>query len=825
MRRFVLIAMLLASSAAHAREAAGPHWVGHHAAPGAVDDAATAERAARAFLAQHLRELAPGASMDDFVLAANVRERCETNRACKRTVSFWQTWSGMRVREGQLHVVIAGDAIFFAQSQAVPFVALSLGPEVTAARQGRVVVAVETARGYEVRVAEHRLRGTWDEWVGLDGRVLVRENRLRDATSTLVYDVPDRRPSMRVSLPASEADIVVDATAVTTGADGSFGFAGATASVVPGVVGPRVRVVDAGGAPASATLTANDGQPATWSLASDEFGDAQLSAFVHASIAKQKARVLSPGLAWLDQQLVVTINEPGGACNALSTGDDLHFYAGSSECENTARLADVVYHEFGHSFHMQSFIPGVGNYNLALSEGLADYFAASITGDPAIGRGFAFDDTPVRDMDPVGFEKVAPDDLVPSQHQSGLIIGGALWDVRRLLILEHGAVDGAARADRVFVGVVQRAPNISTSYMAALVGDDDDGDLGNGTPNQCAIEYAFARHGLAPDVQITRFGPLRVDNTALELPILRPAMPSCGDREVTGATLLIDGTEMQMQLTPTGLRSPLPADAGVVRFAIEVELDDGSRLHFPNNVADPEYTAYVGPTRDIWCERFDADPAWIQQQVGSPSPWQVDVPQGLAGDPTTGFTGQLVLGTTLDGDGRYGSIAQTQITTPPIEAKNYREVHLQFRRWLTVEDASYDQATISVNGTTVWTNAASTGGVLTHWDREWRFVDHDVTSFAGEPITVTWTLASDASRALGGWNIDDVCLVGVDKAAVCGDDIVDEGEECDDTGASNCDTDCTLIPDDNCCSIGASPHGSALLALGVFAVVRRRRRR
>src|SRR3569833_2308417 len=70
---------------------------------------------------------------------------------------------------------------------------------------------------------------------------------------------------------------------------------------------------------------------------------------------------LNPGLAWLDNQLSATGNEDQDQCNAYSNGDDIHFYKETpGVCENTGRLADVVYHEFGHSVHINSLIPGQG---------------------------------------------------------------------------------------------------------------------------------------------------------------------------------------------------------------------------------------------------------------------------------------------------------------------------------------------------------------------------------------------------------------------------------------------------------------------------------
>ena len=51
--------------------------------------------------------------------------------------------------------------------------------------------------------------------------------------------------------------------------------------------------------------------------------------------------------------------------------------------------------------------------------------------------------------------------------------------------------------------------------------------------------------------------------------------------------------------------------------------------------------------------------------------------------------------------------------------------------------------------------------------------------------------------SLGGWSLDDVCLVGLDHIGRCGDLIVEEGEQCDDGGSDDgdgCDHNCQLEP-------------------------------
>src|SRR5690606_20747905 len=78
----------------------------------------------------------------------------------------------------------------------------------------------------------------------------------------------------------------------------------------------------------------------------------------------------------------------------------------------------------------------------------------------------------------------------------GRIIGGALWDLRKLLVAKLGSTTGIAHTDRIWYEATRRAVDIPSMYVEALIVDDDDGDLANGTPNGCEINAAFGPHGL-----------------------------------------------------------------------------------------------------------------------------------------------------------------------------------------------------------------------------------------------------------------------------------------------------------------------------------------
>ncbi|MBA3817439.1 MAG: hypothetical protein H0X17_00980 [Deltaproteobacteria bacterium] len=187
-----------------------------------------------------------------------------------------------------------------------------------------------------------------------------------------------------------------------------------------------------------------------------------------------------------------------------------------------------------------------------------------------------------------------------------------------------------------------------------------------------------------------------------------------------------------------------------------------------------------------------------------------------------------MLGTDILGDGRYRPDIMTTIATPPIDTSAYGEVHLQFRRWLTIEDAGLDVATIRVNGTQLWSNATTAARTLDHVDQEWRFVDLELPANPTGPVSISWTLATDPTRELGGWNLDEICLVGLAKRAICGDTILDDGEECDDgnrAAGDDCSPTCLEVSAGGCCDTGTNPAGPVLLGLGIFALIRRRGRR
>jgi cysteine-rich repeat protein len=853
-------------------------WGPSIAAPRTTADAAAAEAFARQLLTQHIALLAPGATASDFVLLAN-----QTSPSGDlRTVSFGQRASGLTVVGGAIAFAFSHDRMTMISSTALPKVAVRLPTTtlpiatIASAAQSwlgqagyavdiksygdRVIVPIVRSRGnragvdIEYRVVEtvtvesSREPGAWNVWIDSSNAAPVaRQNLLSFASGKVLYDTPDRYPTgTRTPKPAPNANHTIAGAMATSTMDGTVTWASGTVTVTPALVGPLVRISNKAGALATDSLSLTDGGTVTWSRASVEYDDAQLTSFVAASTAKEFTRTrLNPSLSWLNSQIPVVVNETQ-TCNAYSTGNDIHFFRKNTQCENTGRVTDVVYHEFGHSVHANSIIPGAGAFDGALSEGLADTLAAAITHDHGMGRGFFVGSTsPLRDLDPDGSEKHWPEDATGEVHDDGEIIGQTLWDLRKALETKLGATAGDERILKLYYAIMQRASDIPSSYAEALIADDDDGNLANGTPNQCEINAAFGTHGLSdPSITLGLQPPVR-DGYKVSLTIRPPGQSACPPPSVASVKLMWTpktGTGSEIDLTASGdvwsANIPTQPDGTVVLYHVTVTLSDGSSLKYPQNAADPEYQMYVGNVDKIWCADFEGGQGdWTFG--GSPSAgveWEVGAPMGVGGDPTTAYAGTNVLGIDLGGDdGIYSSRTSQFATSPEIDLAGHTNVRLQYYRWLNVEDGVYDPATIAVNDTVVWQNKTSEdqqAAGTAHTDREWRFQDVDLAQYtASGKVKLKFQITSDEGLEFAGWNVDEVCLVIPGAPSQnCGNGNLDTDEVCDDGNTADgdgCSATCQMEGGDDggCCSAGTDPTGPLLLSFFTVGLVIRRRRR
>jgi MYXO-CTERM domain-containing protein len=444
--------------------------------------------------------------------------------------------------------------------------------------------------------------------------------------------------------------------------------------------------------------------------------------------------------------------------------------------------------------------------------GISDYLSATITDDSGLGRGFFVDspEGPLREMNPPNKEWRWPDDLTGEVHNDGLIIAGTLWDLRELLREKLGDADGIAHSDRIWFESIRRATDMPTMYPEALLVDDDDGDLTNGTPNECEINKAFYAHGLLTAANAgtsVTLGAATPEGHPVALTV-GGAPKACVDLKPVAATLRWrkPGTEeieeTSMAADADGFTALLPKqpDNTVIEYQVVSSLSDDTALDFPINNADPWYQLYTGPVTELYCTGFEGADGVEGWEFGNK--WAQGAPQGVGGDPAAAFAGTDIVGINLGGT--YSPSSSSKLIGPVIDTQGFPVVRLQYRRWLGVEDAHFDQATIRVNDLPAWRNFDSKQGDnsnVQHQDREWRFHDIDITPGVIDGVVqLGFELRTDQGLELAGWNIDEVCVVGVDPTAtsLCGNGTVDGDEECDDGN----------LADDDGCSALCSSEGS-----------------
>ncbi|HRI68807.1 MAG TPA: MYXO-CTERM sorting domain-containing protein, partial [Polyangium sp.] len=200
--------------------------------------------------------------------------------------------------------------------------------------------------------------------------------------------------------------------------------------------------------------------------------------------------------------------------NAFFTPNGLSLYGvqgvtlvfGQGPLKDYAYDADVIYHEFTHAVnyatielvrtaHHDKY--GISLAPFAMDEGIADYFAAAITGDPAIGE-YASQD--VETTEPA-FRTLTDPDACPSaiggnEHQDSTLFSGGLWDLRSKL-----AADLQPDLDLAVFSALKAAPSGDLGYedLANLIVEQVKISPTLGTPVATQLTDAFTNRGVLPE--------------------------------------------------------------------------------------------------------------------------------------------------------------------------------------------------------------------------------------------------------------------------------------------------------------------------------------
>ncbi len=189
-----------------------------------------------------------------------------------------------------------------------------------------------------------------------------------------------------------------------------------------------------------------------------------------------------------------------------------------------------------------------------------------------------------------------------------------------------------------------------------------------------------------------------------------------------------------------------------------------------SNVANISINVVLPPPSPQYIFPLDEDPGWLRE-----GQWAFGYPTGGGshqGDPTGGFTGPNVFGYNLRGDYPNNLPEARYLTTAALDCSRFIHTELRFRRWLGVELAPADHATIefSTNGvdwSILWQNGSASIS-----DSTWQALTYDLGAVADgrREFRLRWGLGpTDSGVTYPGWNLDDVEIWAVARADRRGD--------------------------------------------------------
>ncbi len=367
-------------------------------------------------------------------------------------------------------------------------------------------------------------------------------------------------------------------------------------------------------------------------------------------------KTLDPAFTDIDIQMPVNVLITTGDCNAFWTGDSVNFYIGGDGCHSTAKVIDIVVHEYGHAINDLFYIQlgfSDGMLNRSMQEGMSDVTAAFLTDDAIIGNELYLDGSDVRTLNNTN---TIPHDVSSSVHRNGLIIGGAFWDLREAVGLET--------AERLAHYARYGAPDDEDNMIAAyleyllevLVADDDDSNLANGTPNGDAILGAFSLHGISPASSI-RFSHTALPDTdrsdedlvvqvnvSSDMPII-PIDPNSVRMSYRSNYGAIVTQDMQFVANQTWQATiPGQREGTVVSYWFEASAF-GQVRYRPALFGSRPHQFYVGTPSALFEDDFETDQGWTVGAAGDDATsgvWERGAPEPIVdsdGDPVLSQSG------------------------------------------------------------------------------------------------------------------------------------------------------------------------------------------
>ncbi len=549
------------------------------------------------------------------------------------------------------------------------------------------------------------------------------------ATPGLLPDTASN-PAVEQRLPLLEVMLRGGADAVSD-LDGEFVIphSGTSSVTVDGELsGPWVRINDVAGPELSASVVTTPPGPANllFNPSPTQFTTAQVNAFLHTNLSYDLIKSRAPGFTGLDRQTQANVNINDN-CNAFFSGGDLsiNFFTAGGGCVNTA-FSTVVAHEYGHFI-----VNRLGLSQGAFGEGYGDSVAINLYDTGIVGQGFLTGGGAVRN--PEAARQQFP--CGSAIHTCGQVLGGSWRWIRLNLTDTLGSGPAFAEAQDLFVGwsmitLGGDGGDSATPRTAieVLTIDDNDGILGNGTPNYDEICMAFDRHGIdCPELDLISISVVDAPETLSsgqsgEVRVSIADSTAAFELGTQMLGLIIDGDTQMVPLVADGdeFVGTIPGQPGLTDLAyfITADADTGDTVRVPSEGGFPVLVGEVLVSLD-----FETAPGWtVENTAVDDGAWDRGAPLGATDDriedPPTDFdgSGSAFLTDRASGNSDVDG-GPTTLVSPEFDLSDYGDAIVSYARWFRNDDRDVDRLRIefSDNGGLSWSLAENVSDTPEGW--------------------------------------------------------------------------------------------------------------
>jgi len=427
----------------------------------------------------------------------------------------------------------------------------------------------------------------------------------------------------------------------TTDASGNFSLngTGGNRPLTAQFSGPKFNVNDTqyGDAIVNGTIQENVPFAINWTDATPS-RRAERDAFYWLNAMYEYVRTVDP--VWTIPTHIANVNV-NSTCNAnWSSSYVMNFFREGGGCANTAHIGDVMAHEFGHGIQY-SLIGSQGQEGCG--EGNGDIAATFIANDHVMARGFYLNSCSSGLRDCMNALRYPQNVIGQPIHDAGRVICGFNWDLRVLLEDKMGAAAGKAHTARLwhFSRKTYFADTQPEQVLAYFTLDDNDGNLGNGTPNydeicQAATNHGFSCPAITEGVTVTHtplndtmsLGPYTVTAT---ITAFGPHPLDTGSARIWYSTN--GGAFNSLVMSNTGGSTfegqiPVQAAGTAVAYYILAETTVGVPGTAPPGAPDDAFLFGVGSFIVTMDDNIETDLGWSVSEPGTDGTWERADPNG-----------------------------------------------------------------------------------------------------------------------------------------------------------------------------------------------------